>query len=197
MAAPLAAQFQRQGRGMIAPAQGRALFRHVLSHADGQIGVLPHIQHRPEPLAHVPTLRADLEQLSDHERLHRLVAWLRREVASVLLLDRPERVELQQPLFELGLDSLMAVELRNRLSTQLDLPLHATLIFEYPTIDRLAPWLLDHLHLSKNGLAASGTAQAPLQAPARLETHGGVQDIAEATDAELLAFINQKFGEVS
>ena len=48
---------------------------------------------------------------------------------------------MQQPLSEIGLDSLMAVELRNVLGTMLGKPLPATIIFDYPTIDALTDFL--------------------------------------------------------
>jgi NADPH:quinone reductase-like Zn-dependent oxidoreductase/SAM-dependent methyltransferase len=49
------------------------------------------------------------------------------------------------PLGELGLDSLLAVELRNTLATALGRPLPATLLFDHPTIDALTDHLLREL----------------------------------------------------
>jgi hypothetical protein len=69
------------------------------------------------------------------------------QVASVIGLPDGMSVDPSQPLNELGLDSLMAVELRNRLGHGLALErsLPATLVFERPTIEALAGYLGDVL----------------------------------------------------
>ena len=51
-----------------------------------------------------------------------------------------------RPLQELGLDSLMSVELRNRLNGLVGTPLPATLLFNHPTIEALARCLDEVLH---------------------------------------------------
>jgi acyl carrier protein len=67
--------------------------------------------------------------------------FVRREAAAVLGLATAQTIELRQPLNELGMDSLLSVEFRNRLATALDKPLPATLLFDYPTVETLAGFL--------------------------------------------------------
>jgi aryl carrier-like protein len=52
------------------------------------------------------------------------------------------RIEPEERLFDLGLDSLMAVELQNRLQTSLKCTLPSTLFFEYPTLASVAEYLI-------------------------------------------------------
>ena len=65
------------------------------------------------------------------------------EIATVLSLASDQILAPDRPLAEIGLDSLMAVELRNRLSARVGESLPATLAFDYPTAEALSRYLID------------------------------------------------------
>jgi polyketide synthase 12/myxalamid-type polyketide synthase MxaB len=94
---------------------------------------------RPGAKPAAPSIREELDGLPEARRLLKLGAWVREQARCVLGLETADAVVPDQPLQEIGLDSLMAVELRNRLRTGLDVEasLPATLVFDHPTVDAL------------------------------------------------------------
>lgn len=77
---------------------------------------------------------------------------VRAEVAAVLRLAGPEAVEPEQPIRDLGLNSLTAVELRNRLNQATGVVLPTTLAFDYPTARAITELLLSRWDLSTEPL---------------------------------------------
>ncbi|MEH0845485.1 type I polyketide synthase [Micromonospora sp. CPCC 205711] len=98
--------------------------------------------------ASAPAAEASLEQrlagLADDERERLLVDLVVAHVAQVRH-DEPEAIDRTRGFTELGLDSLAAIELRNRLSAALGMRLPATLMFDYPNPAALAKFLLTEL----------------------------------------------------
>nr|WCO03998.1 AjuE [Cystobacter sp.] len=90
--------------------------------------------------AQAGAFRAALLAAEPPARLSLLESHLREQIARVLRLD-PSRIDRQTPFNTLGLDSLMALALRNRLEESLGLTLSATVLWGYPTIAALAPHL--------------------------------------------------------
>ncbi|MDO0917729.1 SDR family NAD(P)-dependent oxidoreductase [Streptomyces sp. DT2A-34] len=110
------------------------------------------------------TLADRLSRLPEPERAARVLALVREEAAHALGLRSTESVRPDQPLRDLGMDSVTAVDLRNRISTRIGAKLPATLLFDHPTPTRLAEYLL------AGALAATGRTShqaSPTPTPAR------------------------------
>ncbi|PVD02911.1 type I polyketide synthase [Streptomyces sp. CS014] len=72
-------------------------------------------------------------------------------VAMSVLEDPPEdALDAESPFFEIGFNSLSAVELRNRLVEATGVPLTPMLLFDYPTPEFVADFLLEQLQPELN-----------------------------------------------
>ncbi len=74
-----------------------------------------------------------------------LLEFVRAEVADMLGHPSAEAVDVTHPFLELGFDSLLSVELRNRLAQATGLQLPTTVVFDHPTPEKLATHLLGRL----------------------------------------------------
>jgi surfactin synthase thioesterase subunit/aryl carrier-like protein len=90
-------------------------------------------------------------------RRQRLEAYLRDQVARVLRISA-DQLDVQQPLKAVGLDSLMAIELKNLAEQNLAVEIPATKLLEGPTIAQLAQWLAPQLGAEEP--AVEGGAQS-------------------------------------
>ena len=88
-----------------------------------------------------PNLHEIVESGSPEERLDRLSAYLHRELCSILGLDPARALDPARGFAQMGLDSLMAIDLRNRLQKALGRPLPSPVVFNYPSIRALATYL--------------------------------------------------------
>ncbi|MFE1252166.1 KR domain-containing protein, partial [Streptomyces sp. NPDC058766] len=103
-------------------------------------------------------LRGRLLTLSEADRRGSLTDLVRKEAATVLGMPGPEEVGKEQVFKDLGLDSLMAVELRRRLSAETGVPLPSTLAFDHPTSTAIAGLLLSRLDLDSGPRTPAATA---------------------------------------
>ena len=159
------ARLEKSGLGVIDPSQGLALFEASLGRSEAQLMPVPIdlAQLRKSFGDAVPSLwreliRAprrtppasarrgawarELSLLPQERRLEAAIAAVRGEVARVLSLEGAEAVASERPLKELGLNSLMALELRNALGKLAGTTLPATLAFDYPTPAAIAKYLM-------------------------------------------------------
>ncbi|EUA90386.1 zinc-binding dehydrogenase family protein [Mycobacterium ulcerans str. Harvey] len=84
-----------------------------------------------------------LERAAAAELPARLAGAIAGEIRAVLRSTEP--IDVDRPMESLGLDSLMALELRNRLEASLGTTLPAALVWAYPTITDLAGALCERL----------------------------------------------------
>jgi len=208
-----------QGMGTFTPDQGLRVLERLLLAGPAQVGVMPvnwstllnalRIQSpflaemgaaaaeaaRPEisraaPLPRQPDVRKQIEEAPPSERHRLLVDFVRTCTAKILGLGPSEEIDVRQPLSEMGLDSLMAVELRNVLGSGLRLgkSLPATLVFDQPSIVQLA----DYLASEALELETADVVEQPAAASAG---SGSLLDrIEQLSDEEVERWLDDKGG---
>ena len=102
--------------------------------------------------------REELTKAPANQRRALLIQQLQAQARRTLRLPAHVMLEDDRPLHELGLDSLMAVELRNVLAELTGESLPVTLLFDYPSIGEIVDYLLvEVLALGPPSSAASKT----------------------------------------
>ena len=175
-------QISERGLDAIAPDQGLQILSHLLyHHIHPQVGVIPirwpkflgqsrrdaffeqFQQEVPQVSSSTAGWLTRLQALPERHRLGFLTTALQQEVAKVLGRSTNQLPDPQLGFFDMGMDSLMAVELKNSLDVQLGVSVSSTVMFEHPTIATLAR------HLTKDVL------------PSRLSQQQGSESIASST----------------
>ncbi|WBB80641.1 type I polyketide synthase [Micromonospora sp. WMMD882] len=128
--------------------------------------------------------RARIAAAHPTERRQLLQEHVQRAAVTILGLPPAQPVNPHQPLRELGLDSLMAVELRNALSVLAGRGLPSTLAFDHPTVAKLSDHLLRELFPEPEQPAPP---QQPPAAPDDL-----VARVAALDDADVEALLAAK-----
>lgn len=139
------------------------------------------------PVAAARRIVDEWRSLPESQRLAAVRANLRSQAFAVIGLDEASTLSMEQPLKEAGLDSLMAVELRNAISRTIGEPLPATLLFDYPTLEKLTRYLLQRLKLQ------SDRKQDPDHPKAGSSFAAAVASLTDAeAEAELMAELDNK-----
>ncbi len=121
-----------------------------------------------------------LAKIGEEERRRQLVAHLQQQVATVLALPGGRLPDPRKGFFEMGMDSLMALDLKKRLQTDLGVELRATVVFNYPTVQALAGFLADLV----------GGPAAP--APTAAASPAAAADPGTLSEAELVRLLDEQ-----
>jgi acyl carrier protein len=99
------------------------------------------IEHSPRPSELLDRIR----RLPAGERRPAVLHYLSDLVIAALQWRSEEPLDPRRRLFEIGVDSILALELKDRLERAAGVKLSATLLFVYPTLEALADYILTEL----------------------------------------------------
>jgi acyl carrier protein len=115
----------------------------------------------PRPIGHASEMRDTLLAAAPEQRRQLLQSYLSEHVARVLGFS-PAKLDLQQPLIQLGLDSLMTIELKNRIAVDLKVNVPVAKFLQGISVDQVVTQVLDQL-----AAEASNPTTPPAPAPAQ------------------------------
>jgi acyl transferase domain-containing protein/aryl carrier-like protein len=184
----------KQGFKSLNTTDALALIEKIVSANVIQMGVMPcdwqkytaqtgankaffaHLLDKQQTTLVESSLKEQLEKAQPEEK-HTIVEKFVRQIAQqVLGID--QSLDANKSLMEQGLDSLQAVEMRNRLGKGLETTLSVSLLFNYPSINKLVGYLEQKV--------------IKLEAVEKVQKHGEADHLNDLSDRELEDLINQK-----
>ncbi|MDZ8033649.1 type I polyketide synthase [Nostoc sp. DedSLP04] len=188
-------RFVESGFNFISQPEGLQILEQLMAESIAQVGVIPinwprffqqnsaattspflevfQQQFRQQTGEHSPFLEQwKATPVPDRRAL--LMSYVRSLLARVLGISDPQQIKPQQPLFDLGIDSLMVLDLKNQLQMSIGKTLRSTLLFDYPTLDALVAYLEREM----------------LEQPCETESAGShIDELADLSEDEVFALL--------
>ena len=208
------------GVSAIAPQQGMEVLGRILDRGAPQTGIMPvdwskffqHFATEVEPTflsqiaretysqtgrepswnSQQSELLQQLTAASVKQRRAILTTHIQQNVATVLGRDLSQIIDPQLGFFDMGMDSLMTLELKNRLQGSLGQTLPSTLLFEYPTVEALAGYLIDEVLSLESSSPSDDESQGETDDRAEVLT-----EIEGLSNNELEALVNEELAALT
>jgi len=132
--------------------------------------------------------RSALQAAPETQQLSMLEARVEERVRAVLCFHASQSIDATRPLQEYGLDSLLSIELRNALSSDLEAKLAATTLFDYPTLASLTKYLFHDVLDIRTNEEAAHNGQTPKQ--------DVIGTVASLSDDEVERLFQGKMAEI-
>jgi natural product biosynthesis luciferase-like monooxygenase protein len=141
-----------------------------------------------EVLALRRALIETLRQAPDKLRGDLMLEHVQKHAMDVMRLDSRGAVDWRRGLFDIGMDSLMALELKNRLQASLGLTIPSTLAFTYPDVHAISGYLVQRLFPEATPREAVSAEDSEIEKRV-LDATTQIQDLDES---ELESLLTQK-----
>jgi len=194
-----------KGFRSIAPETGLRMLEHVLRQAHEQVGVMSvdwaqyvgalpprkrstffakvvandnGLSKAPRKVSAPVTLLAKVQNAPMNRLRSLLEAHIREQAIKVLGLNPSFKLDVNRGLATFGMDSLMTIELKNRLQASVGKPLSSTIVFDHPTVAALAEYL------DKDLLSAASDSRPMQSGKIDDEQPENAPDLDRLSDAE-------------
>ncbi|NET14152.1 MAG: SDR family NAD(P)-dependent oxidoreductase, partial [Okeania sp. SIO1H6] len=225
MAARLDTQHQNrmESSGVVAidKERGMVALGSLLSGNQSQVGVMPvnwaefsrqipTIEKMPflwELVSSAPSASAPeksniieaLEAKAIPERMSLLTEHIRSMLAQTLGIKNGKKIGMGESFFDdLGLDSLMAVELKNRIESSLNISLSSTLLFDYPVLKKLVNHLADDVIPIEFSIS-NGETQKNVESETEessIDMSSRVLEMEEMSEDDVAGLLAEKLGSL-
>ena len=160
------ASLVKQGIKAMPPRLAFAALSQAMRHHGAQLGAMdidwrtyqlnkkPHAfltAFQEDPISQIrqttkSSLLSDLANANAEDRATLILQLVEQNIVAVLSLPKSKNIDRKQGFLDMGMDSLTAVELKNRLNRELTVPLPATLAFDYPNATSLVNYLVSKIN---------------------------------------------------
>nr|VFJ42993.1 MAG: myxalamid-type polyketide synthase MxaB [Candidatus Kentron sp. DK] len=207
--AKLQARLSAMGVGGITPARGLSILDRLMGQSgDVQVGAAP--TDWPKFLGMFPAtppffselaravdresapavdVMGEIKKIPPKKRRGYLTRHVRKEINRVLGFEPDLSMDPETGFTDMGMDSLMIVEARNRLQASLSHQLPSTLLFKYSTLERLMDYLASEL-LAPVSSGESPTGAKPVEEIS--EDPDAMREIQELSEQDLEDLINEE-----
>ncbi len=135
------------------------------------------------------SLGEQIKSLSAKKRKALIIEKVQEDVTLSIGLNTEEILDIKLGFFDLGMDSLMALEFRQRLETRLGGSLPKTLTFDYPNIEAITNYILEQFE-------DEGETKKDSKTQEKIEQETEFQELEGLSDKDLCAFIDSEFNQI-
>ncbi len=196
-----------RGMGAINPTQVLEALNLLMGNLAVEVGVVPidwpawqeqaakwmFLRDWKEPVETLSVSKINfLEQLKEalpSQKYSLLTTHVCRQVSQVLGMSSENLISLKAGFFDLGMDSLTSIELRNKLQNSLDCSISSTLTFDYPTVGELVDYLAEEVLKIKDSQSLVNETKESEDSKKQEEL---IDKTKELSEEQLEDLINQK-----
>lgn len=183
----------RQGQVVVVPIDWSKASEYLSNMPLLSTFMTDHTDHQ-HTISNQEDMLSQMQDLPKQDQINQLIEMVRAYTAKVLG-SNVDRIDPTIGFFDMGMDSLTSIELRNALQAATKLNLPTTLIFKYPTVEALAAYLADELFGANEQSDGSGSEVSEPGGVSH-QVLGSNKDLTTMSEDELSSLIDDAFKDM-